>query len=41
MHSRHHRIEFSALCAERECPESSIQDMESEPKERNVSQPGY
>ena len=39
MHSRHHRIEFSALCTERECQESGIQDMESEPEERNVPQP--
>ena len=41
VHSRHHRIEFSALYTERECPEGGIQDMESEPEERNVPQPGY
>ena len=41
VHSRHHRIEFSALCTERECSEGGIQDMESEPEERNVPQPGY
>ncbi len=29
------------LCTERECPEGGIQDMESEPEERNVPQPGY
>ena len=32
---------FAGITAERECPESGIQDMESEPEERNVPQPGY
>ena len=41
MRSRNHRFEFSAHSDGDKRPEGNIKDMESEPEERNVPQPGY